>query len=110
MMRERLKRRRNDDALADELAERLRRVLVPREPSAAFVAGLRARLEEMHVQNAWKPGRRQGWRERLPTLSPRFGILLSIVTLVALGVQLVGSVIMIAVLVLGRRRRAAAPA
>ncbi len=109
-MRVNLRRSRKDETLPDGLAERLQRTLVPVEPSAAFVANLRARLEEMHTQQMRGASLRRGVFQRTPPLATRFGVILSLVALVAFGVQLVGSVIMIVLLLLGRRRRAAAPA
>jgi hypothetical protein len=95
-----------------KLAQRMQNTLVPVEPEEEFVVDLQARLEKIQTRRMRSANRLANWRGRVGQSSRVLGVIVSIVAVVALAAQVIGSILMVVMIVMGnnRRRRTAASA
>ncbi len=93
------------------LARRLYALLVPVEPSDEFVSALRVRLVEAHARQMKSADAWNSRRERVRKLSNTLGLAVSALALIAVAARVIGSIVMLVMVVVrGRRRRSPAAA
>jgi hypothetical protein len=94
------------------LAQRLQNTLVPVEPGEEFVTDLQARLEKLQTRRMRSANRLANWRVRVGQSNRSLGAVVSVLAVVVLAAQVLGSILLVLMIILGnnRRRRTAASA
>ncbi|MBN1119761.1 MAG: hypothetical protein JXJ17_01685 [Anaerolineae bacterium] len=95
-----------------KVAQRLQNTLVPVEPEEEFVTDLQSRLEKIQTRRIRSANRLASWRGRAGQSSRSWGAIVSVIAVIALAAQVLGSILMVVMIFMGnkRRRRTAASA
>ena len=94
------------------IASRLQSTLVPVQPEERFVSDLYKRLDKVHSRRIRSANRLDNWRVRVGKVNRPLGVIVSVLAVIALAAQVIGSIMMVVVIITGnnRRRRTAASA
>jgi hypothetical protein len=87
------------------LAQRLQNTLVPVEPEEEFVTGLQARLEKIQTRRMKSANRLTNWRVRVGKSNRSLGVIVSVLAVVVLAAQVLGSILLVVMIVIGNSRR-----
>jgi len=88
-----------------KIAQRLQNTLVPVEPEEEFVTDLQTRLEKIQTRRMRSANRLANWRGRVGQSSRSLGAVVSVIAVIALAAQVIGSILMVVMIFMGNNRR-----
>ncbi len=87
------------------LAQRLQNTLVPVEPEEEFVTDLQSRLEKIQSRRMRSANRLTDWRVRVGQSNRSLGAIVSVLAVVVLAAQVLGSILLVVMIIMGNNRR-----